>query len=265
MLTRSSGWWKGVDARRRLVWLDVVLVVMVAAALSGPFALRIYYLEIGGRALDEARAFAAAHPDAVNPALDRAIRHLQRAIALSPQDGYAHRRLGQAWLLLGNNEEAAKSLRRAVELRPNHRLTHIELGYAYDGLGQVDQALAEYEQGGYGPAVEAAIVNYLKVADWHATAGGGNEALHILNDRVLRLDPTNLPALYRAVKIYQGMSEQAAIEFAGPMRERLRNLSSEEIILPTEPRLMAYVEQAVSALVEEGLWTQEKADTVLAR
>ncbi len=257
MLTRSSGWWKGVDARRRLAWLDVALVVMVAAALSGPFALRIYYLEIGGRALDEAQAFAAMHPGAVNPALDRAIRYLQRAVANGPQDGYAHRRLGQAWLLLGNNEEAVKSLRRAVELRPSHPLTHIELGYAYDGLGQVDQALAEYEQGGYGPAVEAAIVNYLEVADWHVAAGGGNEALHILNDRVLRLDPTNLPALYRAVKIYQGMSEQAAKEFAEPMRERLQHFQLAGVTVPSEPRLAEYLARTMASLVNEGIWQQD--------
>jgi tetratricopeptide (TPR) repeat protein len=265
VLTKLAVWRKGTVARRCLVWLDVALAVMVVAALSGPFVLRLYYLDIGGRALDEARAFAAAYPDAVNPALDRAIRYLQRAVAISPPDGYAYRRLGQAWLLLGANDRAVESLRRAVELRPNHRLTRIELGYAYDGLGQADQALAEYELGGYGPAVDAAIVNYLKVADWKIAAGGGNEALHLLNDRVLRLDPTNLPALYRAMHIYQGMGEQATKEFAEPMRERLRNLSSKEITLPTEPRLMAYVEQAASALVEEGLWTQEEANAVLMR
>jgi len=265
VLTMPAGWWKGLIARRRLAWLDVALVVVIAAALSGPFALRVYYLEIGGRELDEAQAFAAAYPDAVNPALDRAIRYLQRAAAISPPDGYAYRRLGRAWLLLGANDRAVESLRLAVELRPNHRLTHIELGYAYDGLGQADQALAEYELGGYGPAVEAAIVNYLKVADWKIAAGGGNEALFLLEQKVQPLDPGNLPVMYRRMKVYEGMSEQAAKELAGPIRERLRGLPDQKIILPAEPRLMAYVEQTASALVEEGLWTPEQARAVLGQ
>lgn len=223
-----------------------------------PAVSRVARLERGGRALQEARAFAEQHPSQHNPALDRALSFLQRAVQDVPEDGHAYRQLGQAWLLLGDNERAVAALSRAVELRPNHPLIHVELGYAYDGLGQVERALAAYEKGRYGPALEEAIVNYVKIADWRAAAGAGDVALGIL-EQVLELDPDNLPALYRSMTIYRGISEQANIEFAEPLREQLRELSAKEVAAPTEPRLAAYTAQTIARLVEEGIWTPEQA------
>ena len=74
-----------------------------------------------------------------------------------------------------------------------------------------------------------------------------------------------LPALYRMIRIYEGIGEQAAVGFAEPLRERLRALPVGDVTLPTEPRLVAYTEQAIAALVAEGTWTQEKADEVLSQ
>jgi hypothetical protein len=164
--------------------------------------------------------------------------------------------------LAGNNEAARDALSRAAELRPDHPLIHIELGTAYDGLGKVDKALAEYEQGGYGPAAEAAIANYLKVADWQAGSGAGDYALQILKTKVLMLDESNLPALVRMVGIYESMGEQATAEFAVPLVERLRALPVEDVTWPTEPRLVGYTKEAIATLVQDGVWTQEKADEV---
>ena len=113
--------------------------------------------------------------------------------------------------------------------------------------------------------MEAAIVNYIKVADWQIGAGAGDYGLEILKTKVLRLDPGNLPAMVRMISIYENTSEQAAAEFAQPIRDRLQAMSDEAIVLPTEPRLAAYVEQAVVALVQEGIWPQDRADRVLAR
>jgi tetratricopeptide (TPR) repeat protein len=241
--------------------LVTVLAVLVVAVILGiaiqPYALTAYHLQAGDRALQEAKTFAATRPEDVNPALDRAIQHFQQALAHRPQDGYAHRKLGQAWLLLGDNERAVQALSQAAQLRPNHPLIHIELGYAYDGLGQVDRALAEYERGGYGPAVEAAIANYLKVVDWQIAAGGGDEALGILEDKVFELDPDNLPALYRAMRIYESMGQQAAVEFAEPLRQRLRYFALQSVTLPVEPRQVEYLAQTMVVLVDEGIWERE--------
>jgi tetratricopeptide (TPR) repeat protein len=232
----------------------LLLIFGLAGLWLWPQPVSGYHLEAGGWALEEAQSFQAAHPDAINPALDRALRHFARAVEIDPGNGYAYRRLGQAWLLAGDNEQAANALTRAVALRPDNPLAHVELGYAYDGLGQVERALDEYERGRYGPRVNEAIVNYLKVVDWKIAAGGGNEALAILNDKVLKLDPNCLPALYRAMKVYEGISPQAAKEFAEPLRHRLEAYPVEKVAHPTEPRLLAYWKQTLADLKKEGIW-----------
>jgi hypothetical protein len=59
------------------------------------------------------------------------------------------------------------------------------------------------------------------------------------------------------------MGEQAAAEFAEPLREQLRALLARDVQWPTEPRLVAYFEQAVAMLMEEGVWTQGKVDKIV--
>jgi tetratricopeptide (TPR) repeat protein len=250
---------------RHVNWIGWVAACAIITVLFWSDLSTLYHLEAGGASLAKAEAFLAGHPHEFTPFLDRALLHLVRATEVSPRNGYAYRRLGQAWLLAGNNQAARDALAQAAALRPDHPLVQIELGVAYDGLGQVEDALAQYERGGYGPAVEAAIVNYIKVADWQADAGAGDYALEILRTKVLHLDPNNLPAMVRMIRIYENTSEQAASEFAQPLRDRLQAMSDEEIVLPTEPRLASYVERAVVALVQEGIWSQDRADRVLAR
>jgi tetratricopeptide (TPR) repeat protein len=234
-----------------------VALGLLAVVLALPYLPTWYRLEAGGQALKEAEAYAAAYPTAPNAALDRAIRHFERAAAGAPENGYAHRRLGQAWLLAGNNEAARQALLRATELRPDHPLIWIELGRAYDGLGQVDKALQAYERGRYGPAVEAAIANYLKLADWQIDSGGRRAALEVLEVKVLPLDPNNLPALVRMIDLYGALGEEKR---ATALREQVRVVRVRKLISPSEPRLVAYTEDAVAGLVEEGLWSRDKAE-----
>jgi tetratricopeptide (TPR) repeat protein len=217
-----------------------------------------YHLQAGGAALAEAETFHVQHPLEPNPTLDRAIHHLQAATERAPKNGYAYRRLGQSWLLAGNNEAARDALSKAAALRPNHPLIHIELGMAYDGLGQAERALEAYERGGYGPAVEAAIVNYIKVADWQIAASAEGRARKLLN-RALALEPNNVAVLYRMMYLYEDSDATAQV------RARLGRLpDEEEISLPTDARLASYVQQAATALLEEGVWTSEEAERVLA-
>lgn len=225
--------------------------VLVVTLLAYPYLTAAYHLQAGGRALALAQDSGADHPDQ----LDRAIRHFQRAVESAPADGYIYRRLGQAWLLAGNNEAARDALLRAVDLRPRHPLIWIELGRAYDGLGEAGQALAAYERGGYGPAREAAMVNYLKVADWQIGAGADGEAQAMLA-RVLALDADSLPALYRLL----GICRRAGAAEAETLRERLAALAAEDLARPEEPRLQAYWQATMVSLVEDGIWTGEKRE-----
>lgn len=242
------------------------LVVALACGLAlwlGRPVLALVHLEAGGRALARAQTFHDLQPDVANPALGSALRHLQQAVKLAPSDAYAQEQLGAAWLLAGDNEAARRTLSRALELRPYDPMIHVQLGRAWDGLGQVDRALAEYELAGYGSAMDAAIVNYLKLADWKLAAGGGDEALTILKGKVLVLAPSSLPGLYRMASIYEGMSEDAA-QFAVPIRAKMAHFPLESVTPPSEQRLAEYLAQAMMGLVEDGTWTRETLLSVVA-
>jgi protein O-GlcNAc transferase len=64
----------------------------------------------------------------LNGELDRAIEHLQRAIALQPGSAHSHQVLGQCYALAGRPAEALDSLQRALKLDPASAAAHFELG-----------------------------------------------------------------------------------------------------------------------------------------
>jgi TolB-like protein/Tfp pilus assembly protein PilF len=84
----------------------------------------------------------ADHPD---PAvIDRALAHADRAVALAPDlaDAYSTRgniRMNARWDWAGTRAD----LDRALALAPNDGSVHRRLGYLYAALGQVDQYVAE--------------------------------------------------------------------------------------------------------------------------
>jgi predicted Zn-dependent protease len=61
-------------------------------------------------------------------ALDRAVENLNRAVALSPQDGELFRELGNTRFLKGDFPEAQKQLEKAASLSPNDGLAYLYLG-----------------------------------------------------------------------------------------------------------------------------------------
>ena len=93
--------------------------------LALPYARHAYQLEMGGRALEQARLFAEENPKAPNPHLNQALQSLHRAVETGPEDGYAYRRLGQAYLLLGDIlrgrgdiEQARWAYQRCIDIDP---------------------------------------------------------------------------------------------------------------------------------------------------
>lgn len=247
----------------RSLFGGLALLVVFALALSVLLwrpVLAIYHLEAGGRDLAGAEIFRSAHPTADNPSLDRALRHFQQAVAFTPGDGYAYRRLGQAWLFAGNNDAARQALSRAVALRPHDPLAHIALGDAFSGLGDAEKAVAEYEAGRYGAARETAVADYLKVAGWRIAAGSGDVALKILQEKILAFDPNNLAALAKMAAVYDTMG-QAGAAAAAPVRARLKQFATENIAVPASPALAGELAQTMIALTENGTWSR---DTLLS-
>ena len=72
--------------------------------------------------------------------LPGAIAMFQKAIALSPEHGYALNNLGFAYLRANRNQEAVDVLTRAAKLLPHLAYVHNNLGVALERVGEVQQA-----------------------------------------------------------------------------------------------------------------------------
>jgi tetratricopeptide (TPR) repeat protein len=68
--------------------------------------------------------------------LDEAFKMLQKAVDLSPTDGYIVDSLGWANFKLGHYDEAARLLEKAIELKPADPVVNDHLGDAYWRLGR---------------------------------------------------------------------------------------------------------------------------------
>ena len=75
-----------------------------------------------------------------------ALRALQRAAELSPNDVEAHNNLGVSLQESGQSDGAVASYRRALEIKPDYVEAHYNLGIALQGLGQLDGAVASYRR-----------------------------------------------------------------------------------------------------------------------
>jgi tetratricopeptide (TPR) repeat protein len=76
--------------------------------------------------------------------LQLAIAHYQRAIAIYPEFAEAHGRLGRALLDSGTIPEALKPLERAVALKPDDPVFHFALATAYQRSGRKADADREF-------------------------------------------------------------------------------------------------------------------------
>jgi len=75
-----------------------------------------------------------------------ALRILERAGQLDPQDTNAQTYLAVSEAVQGNTQKALAILKKAVADNPDHVLAHINLGITYQALGDVQSALAAYTE-----------------------------------------------------------------------------------------------------------------------
>jgi protein O-mannosyl-transferase len=78
--------------------------------------------------------------------LDEAIRELQEAVRLKPDDSDSRNNLGAALGRQGKLEEAISQFQQAVRLAPNDAGTHYNLGVALGMTGRQDQAIEQYRE-----------------------------------------------------------------------------------------------------------------------
>jgi Tfp pilus assembly protein PilF len=80
-------------------------------------------------------------------ALEDKVQMFQEVLALDAEDALANYGLGNTFLELGRNQEAAPLLEKAVQMDPKYTVAYLALGKVYEALKNVDQARQTYEKG----------------------------------------------------------------------------------------------------------------------
>ena len=250
-----------IQAMRRLWWAGLALTLALAVALGlwvRPYALALYHLEAGGRALDA--ALVPITPDWLTPEqvvdaerLEAGAAHLHQAIRWDPRNVQAMRLLARVYITRGQSDAALETLQQALEVRPDNPLLYLELGDVYDSLGQTEAAIKAYEAGGVGSRGAPLAVNYLKLADARAQAGSGDVAIELWR-KAATLDPGNLYALYRLAQIHHDLRDE---EHGAEYEEQLRYFDLNVVAIPPDLRMAEYQGRAMAGLVDEGIWERE--------
>jgi tetratricopeptide (TPR) repeat protein len=76
----------------------------------------------------------------------RGLAELRRAADLAPNSDDVFRRLGRAYLLGGQANEALLAYARAVEINPFYWVNHNAIGAAYLQVGSYDEAAAAFRR-----------------------------------------------------------------------------------------------------------------------
>jgi len=263
-------------AERFLILLVVVLLASISI-LAYPYLKSAFYLHQGKRTLHEVLSEqgvsstqwteVVSHP--INPNVNGfiyeasvAARYLRQAIAADSSNAEAYRALGTTYLALGEASAALEALTSASQVRPYDLATYLAIGDIYDGLGLAERAVAEYERGRYGAAIERAIVNYLKLAEWRLKAGDPNSAPPLLQ-QVISLDRDNLYALYQFAKICETLREGEAL-LAEETYRRIQHFAPQSIGPHEDRRLDQFTAGIIPALVEDHVWSLDDALHVIS-
>lgn len=130
---------------------------------------------------------------------EEAVGELKRAAELDPDFAEAHYRLGNAYLALGNKDEAEKSFRDAV--KAYEKITRRDeknsdafyfLGLCYEKLGEYDDAVKALKEA-VKTAPEGNDDKYYELAFAHVKLAQYDEAVRAAN-KALEINPNNYPA-----------------------------------------------------------------------
>jgi tetratricopeptide (TPR) repeat protein len=73
------------------------------------------------------------------------LKHVERALALDPDNGAVLASVGVALCYIGQHEAGLRYAGRAIQRSPQFGLAHLASGVACEGLGRIEEALAHYE------------------------------------------------------------------------------------------------------------------------
>jgi tetratricopeptide (TPR) repeat protein len=91
------------------------------------------YVNLGSLLLEQGRS-----QDAIKP--------LETAVLLAPDNAYCRQRLGAAYFRVGKIDQAQQELEKSIQLDPENAAAHYQLGKVYKVTHQLDRAIAEFDR-----------------------------------------------------------------------------------------------------------------------
>ncbi|MBM3779509.1 MAG: tetratricopeptide repeat protein, partial [Acidimicrobiia bacterium] len=95
---------------------------------------------------------------------DRALAHLERALALDPRSAIAHHDVGTVLALAGRPRDAIARFEEAIRIDPDLVYARSSLGYLLHREGRIDEAMAHYRRVLAADPRHAAVHNNLAIA-----------------------------------------------------------------------------------------------------
>ncbi len=90
--------------------------------------------------------WASFWTDMRDEALEQAIDHGRRAVAIDESDGRAHAYLAEAYLFNDEDDRSRRHMERAAQLNPNDAEVRGKYGSFLTAVGEIDAALREFEE-----------------------------------------------------------------------------------------------------------------------
>jgi tetratricopeptide (TPR) repeat protein len=160
---------------------------------------------------------------------EEAVEKLRRAVELAPDFPEANYRLGLAYNVTKQREEAEKAFEGAVKAfekvtkrEPKNSDAYYFLGLSYEQLGKYDEAVKALKEA-VKNSPEESDDKYFELASAHFKIAQYDEAVRVLN-KVLEINPDNFPAQELLEQAKNGA--QRVAEFRKHQEELLKKKNS---------------------------------------
>jgi O-antigen ligase/predicted Zn-dependent protease len=132
-------YWRGMETANQF---EPDPVTRLQDAVDEDSSVMVYQLQLG-------QALATQYQQAqekIRPLIDRAIIHLQRAVALDSRSDLAHANLAKAYELAGRTDDAAAEAQKTRFIARYHVAPVLMVAEVYEDLGRADDAIDTYAQ-----------------------------------------------------------------------------------------------------------------------
>jgi tetratricopeptide (TPR) repeat protein/TolB-like protein len=169
---------------------------------------------------------------------DAAIRDLEEAVSIGPNDAESHRRLATLYAIRGRRGDAVAAAQTGVQLDPWNSTSYMWLGQVYELSRDLQAAADAYRQGGK-VSRDSTVFQAELMPEVLAALGQQDRAEHLLR-AVLQEKPKDYVLYYRLGRLLQKLSgRKAECDSALALAQRI--LEDRLHVLPNDGLALAYL------------------------